>query len=99
MTKLQAEEIKTRVEVFNTLYSPIELTFKMGESIHPYVDDEWFITIVCNYATNDWMTFYGMNHNYAQVIDKLDGYQFAMEAILAYQEEYGNIKIQNLESK
>ena len=99
MTKLQAEEIKTRIEVFNTLYSPIELTFKMGESIHPYVDDEWFITIVCNYTENDWMTFYGMNHNYAQVIDKLDGYQFAMEAILAYQEEYGNIKIQNLESK
>ena len=92
MTKSQAEEIKTRIEVFNTLYSPIELTFKMGESVHPYVDDEWFVTIVCNYTENDWIVFYGMNHNYSQVIDKLDGFQFAMEAILAYQEEYGNLK-------
>jgi hypothetical protein len=92
MTKSQAEEIKTRVEELNTLYSPIELTFKMGESVHPYVDDEWFITIVCNYTKNDWMVFYGMNHNYTQVIDKLSGFQFAMEAMQAYQEEYGDLK-------
>jgi len=92
MTKSQAEEIETRIEELNNLYSPIELTFKMGESVHPYVDDEWFVTIVCNYTKNDWMVFYGMNHNYTQVIDKLDGYQFAMEAMQAYQEEYGNIK-------
>jgi hypothetical protein len=92
MTKSQAEAIKTRVEELNTLYSPIELTFKMGESVHPYVDDEWFVTIVCNYTKNDWMVFYGMNHNYAQVIDKLAGFQFALEAVQAYQEEYGDLK-------
>jgi len=38
------------------------------------------------------MEFYGINHIYAQVMDKLSGYQFGMEAILAYQEEHGNLK-------
>jgi hypothetical protein len=38
------------------------------------------------------MEFYGINHIYAQVMDKLSGFQFAMEAMQAYQEENGDLK-------
>jgi len=92
MTTLQAEEIKTRVEELNKIYSPIKLTFQMVESKHPYDDDNWFVTIVYNYTENEWMTFYGLNHSYNQVMDKLNGYQFALEAVQAYQEEHGDLK-------
>jgi hypothetical protein len=92
MTTSQAEEIKTRVEELNKLYSPIKLTFQMVESKHPYDDDNWFVTIVYNYTENEWMTFYGLNHSYNQVMDKLNGYQFALEAVQAHQEEYGDLK-------
>ena len=95
MTLEQAEEIKTRIEVFNTLYSPIFLRF---QTIHTN-ENTWAVTVTYNYTPDEWMQFSSLDYNYAQVIDKLDGYQFAMEAILAYQEECGNIKIQNLESK
>jgi hypothetical protein len=93
MTKAHAEEIKTRVEELNKLYSPIELTFQMAESKHPYDDDNWFVTIVFNYTENEWMTFYGLNHSYIQVMDKLNGYQFALEAVKAYQEEHGSLNL------
>jgi hypothetical protein len=54
--------------------------------------DNFAVTITFNYTENEWMEFYGINHIYAQVMDKLNGYQFALEAIQAYQEEYGNLK-------
>jgi hypothetical protein len=38
------------------------------------------------------MEFYGINHIYAQVMDKLSGFQFGLEAVEAYQEENGNLK-------
>jgi hypothetical protein len=88
MTLEQAEEIKTRVEDFNKLYAPIYLRFKMINSRANSVG----ITITNNYTSDEWMSFVGLCYNYKYVIDKMDGYQFGMEAILAYQEEYGNIK-------
>jgi hypothetical protein len=38
------------------------------------------------------MTFAGLGFNCNQILDKLSGFQFAMEAVEAYQEEYGNLK-------
>ena len=93
MTKSEAEEIKVRIEELNKLYAPIKLEFKMLESKHPYDDDNWFVTIVFNYTENEWMTFYGLIHSYIQVMDKLNGYQFALEAVKAYQEEHGNLNL------
>ena len=93
MTKSEAEEIKTRIEVFNTLYSPIELTFQMIKSEHPHDEDNWFVKIVYNYTENEWMTFHDITWSHAQIMDKLNGYQFALEAVMAYQEEHGNLNL------
>jgi hypothetical protein len=38
------------------------------------------------------MTFVGLGFNCNQILDKLSGFQFAMEAMQAYQEEYGTLK-------
>ncbi|MFM6944973.1 MAG: hypothetical protein ACKOXV_06805 [Bacteroidota bacterium] len=92
MTQIEAEEIKNRIEDINKRYAPIKLNFKMHPSLHPYDDDNWFVTIVYNYTENEWMTFFGMTHSYAQVMDKLNGYEFGLEAVQAYQEENGNLK-------
>jgi hypothetical protein len=92
MTKSQAEEIKTRVEELNKLYSPIKLTFQMLESKHPYDDDNWFVTIVYNYTPEEWMEFVTIGFNYNQVCDKLFGFGFGLESVKMYQEEYGNLK-------
>ena len=87
MTLEQANKIRDRVDELNKLY-PIKLRYQMiCTSL-----DNFAVTITFNYTENEWMEFYGINHIYAQVMDKLSGYQFGMEAILAYQEEYGNIK-------
>jgi hypothetical protein len=88
MTKSQAEEIKTRVEELNKLYAPIFLSFKMLNSR----TNSFGITITNNYTSDEWMSFAGLCYNYKYVFDKLDGYQFAMEAVQAYQEEHGNLK-------
>ena len=50
MTKLQAEEIETRVEVFNTLYSPISLRF---QTIHTN-ENAWAVTLTYNYTPDEW---------------------------------------------
>ena len=92
MTKVQAEEIKSRIEYINKKYAPFKLTFQMYPSLHPYDDDNYFVTIVYNYTENEWMTFFGMNHSYLQAMDKLAGLEFGLEAVQAYQEEYGNLK-------
>jgi hypothetical protein len=87
MTLTQANKIKDRVDELNKLY-PIKLRYQMiCTSL-----DNFAVTITFNYTENEWMEFYGINHIYAQVMDKLSGYQFGMEAILAYQEEHGNLK-------
>ena len=87
MTLEQANKIRDRVDDLNKLY-PIKLRYQMFCTSL----DNFAVTITFNYTENEWMEFYGINHIYAQVMDKLSGYQFGMEAILAYQEEYGNIK-------
>ena len=92
MTKEQAEEIKTRIEDINKRSAPIKLNFKMYPSLHPYDDDNWFVTIVYNYTENEWFALFSMNHSYAQVMEKLNGVEWGFEAVQAYQEEYGNLK-------
>ena len=92
MTLEQANKIRDRVDELNKLY-PIKLRYQMiCTSL-----DNFAVTITFNYTENEWMEFYGINHIYAQVMDKLSGYQFGMEAILAYQEENGNIKFSHSE--
>jgi hypothetical protein len=87
MTLEQANKIRDRVDELNKLY-PIKLRYQMiCTSL-----DNFAVTITYNYTENEWMEFYGINHIYAQVMDKLSGFQFGMEAILAYQEEYGDLK-------
>jgi hypothetical protein len=92
MIKIQAEEIKTRIEYMNRHYAPIKLNFKMYQSERPNDDDNWFVTIVYNYTENEWMALFGMCYNYAEVMGQLSGLAFGFEAVQAYQEEYGNLK-------
>jgi hypothetical protein len=87
MTLEQANKIRDRVDELNKLY-PIKLRFQMFSTSL----DNFAVTITFNYTENEWMEFYGINHIYAQVMDKLSGFQFGLEAVEAYQEEYGNIK-------
>jgi hypothetical protein len=87
MTLEQANKIRDRVDDLNKLY-PINLRYQM---LHTSVLD-YAVTITYNYTENEWMTFAGLGFNCNQILDKLSGFQFAMEAVEAYQEEYGNIK-------
>ncbi len=87
MTLEQANKIKDRVDELNKLY-PITLRFQMFSTS----ENNWAVTITYNYTENEWMTFAGLGFNYNQILDKLSGYQFALEAVQAYQEEYGNLK-------
>jgi hypothetical protein len=88
MTQTQANKIKSRVEAFNELYAPITLRFQMFSTS----ENNWAVTITYNYTENEWMTFVGLGFNCNQILDKLSGFQFAMEAMQAYQEEYGDLK-------
>ena len=54
--------------------------------------DNFAVTITYNYTENEWMEFVSLGFNYNQVCDKLFGFAFALEAVLAYQEENGNLK-------
>ena len=99
MTQIEAEKIKTTIEELNKLYAPMVLFFDMFRNPKEDHDDNWFVTIVYHVTPDDWFTFVSLGFDYQAVSNKLNGYQFALEAIQAYQEEYGNIKIQNLESK
>ena len=92
MTKTEAEAIKTRIEYMNRHYAPIKLTFKMHPSEHRHDEGNWFVSIVYNYTENEWLALFGMNHSYAQVMDKLNGVEWGFEAVQAYQEEHGNLK-------
>jgi len=38
------------------------------------------------------MTFASLDSSYNQINDRLNGYQFGIEAVEAYQEENGNLK-------
>ena len=87
MTLEQANKIKDRVDELNKLY-PITLRFQMFSTS----ENNWAVTITYNYTENEWMTFVGLGFNCNQILDKLSGFQFAMEAVEAYQEEHGNLK-------
>jgi hypothetical protein len=87
MTLKQANKIKDRVDELNKLY-PIKLRYQMlHTSVHNCA-----VTITYNYTENEWMTFSGLGFNYNQILDKLSGFQFAIEAMKAHQEEYGDLK-------
>ena len=88
MTLEQANKIKDRVEELNKLYAPITLRFQMFSTS----ENNWAVTITYNYTENEWMTFVGLGFNCNKILDKLSGFQFAMEAVEAYQEEYGTLK-------
>ncbi len=88
MTQTQANKIKSKVEAFNELYAPITLRFQMFSTS----ENNWAVTITYNYTENEWMTFAGLGFNYNQILDKLSGFQFGLEAVEAYQEENGNLK-------
>jgi hypothetical protein len=88
MTLAQANKIKSKVEAFNELYAPITLRFQMFSTS----ENNWAVTITYNYTENEWMTFVGLGFNCNQILDKLSGFQFAMESVQAYQEEYGDLK-------
>jgi hypothetical protein len=92
MTKLQAEEIKTIVEELNKLYAPVTLSFDMYRNPKEDHDDNWFVTIVYNVVPEEFMAFVSLGFNFEMVSDKLSGFQFALESVLVYQEEHGNLK-------
>ena len=99
MTITEAEAIKTRIEYINKNYAPFKLTFQMYPSGHPHDDGNWFVTIVYNYTENDWMTFFSLIHSHAQVMDKLAGLEFGLEAVKAYNEEYGSLNLNKIPPK
>jgi len=53
MTKVQAEEIKTRIDYINRHYAPIKWNFKMYPSERPNDDGNWSVSIVYNYTENE----------------------------------------------
>ena len=93
MTKEQAEEIKIQIEELNKRFAPVELRFDMYRNDkYDSSEDNWWVTIVYNYTPEEWMEFVTVGFNYNQVCDKLNGYEFGLESVKMYQEEYGNLK-------
>jgi hypothetical protein len=88
MTLAQANKIKIKVEVFNELYAPITLRFQMFSTS----ETNWAVSITYNYTPDDFMTFASLDSSYNQINDRLNGFQFGIEAVEAYQEENGNLK-------
>jgi hypothetical protein len=52
----------------------------------------WFVTIVYHVVPDDWFTFVSLGFNFSMVSDKLSGWQFAMEAVLAHLDEHGDLE-------
>jgi hypothetical protein len=93
MTQIEAEVIKAKIEEYNKRFAPINLSFDMfRNNKYDSSEDNWFVTIVYSYTENEWMEFVTLGFNYNQVLDKLFGFAFALEAVQAYQEEHGDIK-------
>jgi len=92
MTQEQAQTLKDKVEELNKLYAPITLSFDMYRNPKEDHDSNWFVTIVYHVVPEEWMTFSSLGFNFEMVSDKLKGYQFALEAMQAYQEEHGTLK-------
>jgi len=88
MTLTQANKIKSKVEAFDELYAPITLRFQMFSTS----ENNWAVSITYNYTPDDFMTFASLDSNYNQINDKLSGFQFAIEAMKAHQEEYSDLK-------
>jgi len=93
MTQTEAELIKTKIEEFNKRFAPIQLNFDMfRNNRYDSEEDNWFVTIVCNYTENEWMEFVSLGFYYNQVCERLFGFAFGLEAVQAYQEENGDLK-------
>jgi hypothetical protein len=92
MTQEQAQTLKDKVEELNKLYAPITLSFDMYRNPKEDHDSNWFVTIVYHVTPDDWFTFVSLGFNFEMVSDKLSGFQFALESVLVYQEEHGNLK-------
>ena len=92
MTQEQAQTLKDKVEELNKLYAPVTLSFDMYRNPKEDHDDNWFVTIVYNVVPEEFMAFVSLGFNFEMVSDKLSGFQFALESVLVYQEEHGNLK-------
>lgn len=88
MTQAQAEKLKSKVEALNELYAPITLRFQMLNTS----GNKWGVTITYNYTPDDWMPLSNLSFSYNEMNDKLVGFQFGLEAVEVYQQEYGNLK-------
>jgi len=93
MTQEQAQTLKNKVEELNKLYAPMVLHFDMYRNPKEDHDDNWFVTIVYHVTPDDWFTFVSLGFDYQAVSNKLNGYQFALEAVKAHQDEYGNLNL------
>jgi hypothetical protein len=99
MTKVEAEEIKTKIEELNKSFSPIKLRFGMYRNDkYDSEEDNWWVTIVYNYTECEWMEFVTVGFNYNQVCDKLFGFGFALESVKAYNEEYGELIFEEIKN-
>ena len=93
MTQTEAEDIKIQIEELNKRFAPVELRFDMYRNDkYDSSEENWWVTIVYNYTPEEWMEFVTVGFNYNQVCDKLNGYEFGLESVKMYQEEYGNLK-------
>ena len=92
MTQEQAQTLKNKVEELNKLYAPMVLFFDMFRNPKEDHDDNWFVTIVYHVTPDDWFTFVSLGFNFEMVSDKLNGYQFAMEAVLAHLDEHDDLQ-------
>ena len=93
MTKEQAQTLKNKVEELNKLYAPMVLFFDMFRNPKEDHDNNWFVTIIYHVVPEEWMTFVSLGFNYSAVLDKLSGWQFALEAVKAHQDEHGNLNL------
>jgi hypothetical protein len=93
MTKSEAEHIKNEIEKLNKFYFPMTLHFDMYRNPKEDHDDNWFVTIIYHVVPEEWMTFTSLGFNYSVVLDKLSGWQFALEAVKAHQDEHGNLNL------
>jgi len=93
MTKSEAEHIKNEIEKLNKFYFPMTLHFDMYRNPKEDHDDNWFVTIIYHVLPEEWITFTSLGFNYSVVLDKLSGWQFALEAVKAHQDEHGNLNL------
>ena len=96
MTLEQAYKIKEKVENINQ-YSPLTLRIQLNDRTEISRENSYSVAITYNYTPDEWMCFTSWCFNYDHINDKLSGFQFAIEAFKAYQEEHGNLKFSHSE--